>query len=618
MGKTTEQIVELKVEGNFLSGIKTLQKEQKKFSDELLKTKEIIQSTFEQTMKSGLNTARKELKQLKKVQKTFKSDVLQTKEALRSTFSRAIKESVKTATKQMKKLKKKLAPLEKKRDLVIDYKDRISQKLKRSTQILSVLNKKKIFPVVAIKDKATGVLNKIREKFASLSLGGVLGGLKDGVASVLKSGFNLEKQSVSMEHFIGVNNKGMTPEDAKKTTKDYMQSLKDNASGNAFDLSEVMTSGTTALKITGGDTKGAMELVKIAEDMAALNPGKSLEEAMAAVAALKNGDAGGMLEFGMKVSTEDMENMGGVDEVLKSQVAPFFEGGAEKLSNSTGGLLQTVSGQLTGSLQTMGLSIIEQLQPQIEAFAQFVSDNGPIFESFGERVGTGVGFVIDKFGAFQSIIEEYSPMIMDVIGQVSTWISEKFNGIEGETGFLKEVFSKSFSNVSTIIQVFGTILKPIFKAVGNSVRLLYNVFKIIFPKIQSVVETVWEVLKPIVEGLGGAISWISGAIGKVADYVGNKATGDGGKAKVDGSHATGLKRVPFDGYIGELHKDERILTAQEATVYNAAEKGQGFRAKAEVIISKIADTIVVRQDSDIDAIAETIWERLNEAQLGRG
>lgn len=37
---------------------------------------------------------------------------------------------------------------------------------------------------------------------------------------------------------------------------------------------------------------------------------------------------------------------------------------------------------------------------------------------------------------------------------------------------------------------------------------------------------------------------------------------------VNGSHANGLARVPFDGYIAELHADERVLTAQESRNYS--------------------------------------------------
>ena len=37
----------------------------------------------------------------------------------------------------------------------------------------------------------------------------------------------------------------------------------------------------------------------------------------------------------------------------------------------------------------------------------------------------------------------------------------------------------------------------------------------------------------------------------------------------NGSHAGGLAYVPFDGYIAELHKGERVLTASEAMEYNS-------------------------------------------------
>lgn len=40
---------------------------------------------------------------------------------------------------------------------------------------------------------------------------------------------------------------------------------------------------------------------------------------------------------------------------------------------------------------------------------------------------------------------------------------------------------------------------------------------------------------------------------------------------LDGSHKTGLERVPFDGYFAELHYGERVLTAQEAAIYNSIE-----------------------------------------------
>ena len=40
---------------------------------------------------------------------------------------------------------------------------------------------------------------------------------------------------------------------------------------------------------------------------------------------------------------------------------------------------------------------------------------------------------------------------------------------------------------------------------------------------------------------------------------------------IDGSHAGGLYSVPYDGYIAELHRGERVLTAMEARAYRAQE-----------------------------------------------
>ncbi|MGG2081654.1 phage tail tape measure protein [Lysinibacillus pakistanensis] len=57
------------------------------------------------------------------------------------------------------------------------------------------------------------------------------------------------------------------------------------------------------------------------------------------------------------------------------------------------------------------------------------------------------------------------------------------------------------------------------------------------------------------------VSKIGGAIGKAAGAVGNF---------ISGSHATGLERVPYDGYIAELHRDETVLTAQQSSALRSA------------------------------------------------
>ena len=73
-----------------------------------------------------------------------------------------------------------------------------------------------------------------------------------------------------------------------------------------------------------------------------------------------------------------------------------------------------------------------------------------------------------------------------------------------------------------------------------------------------------------------------------------------------GSHASGLNRVPYDGYPAILHEGERVLTAN--TVRQMDTMGAG--------VSVVIQNCTVRQDSDIEAIAEQLYDRLAAARRG--
>ncbi len=75
-------------------------------------------------------------------------------------------------------------------------------------------------------------------------------------------------------------------------------------------------------------------------------------------------------------------------------------------------------------------------------------------------------------------------------------------------------------------------------------------------------------------------------------------------------HAYGLDYVPYDEFPALLHQGERVLTAAEA---RGMDRGGG-----SVNVTVSGNEFHVREDSDVDAIAETLARKLREAMLRGG
>ena len=76
---------------------------------------------------------------------------------------------------------------------------------------------------------------------------------------------------------------------------------------------------------------------------------------------------------------------------------------------------------------------------------------------------------------------------------------------------------------------------------------------------------------------------------------------------VEGSHAAGLRRVPYDGYLALLHQGEEVRTAAEARA------GEAVGGGLQITIS--GNEFHVREEADVDAVAEAIVEKIRLARL---
>ena len=106
-------------------------------------------------------------------------------------------------------------------------------------------------------------------------------------------------------------------------------------------------------------------------------------------------------------------------------------------------------------------------------------------------------------------------------------------------------------------------------------------------------------------------NYISSIVGFGQSQLATLATGFAAMKgfSVNGSHKTGLSYVPFDGYIAELHKGERVLTAGENRAYsNGSNTVQNvFNVQA-----------TIREESDIKRVAQELYQLQRNASRGRG
>lgn len=112
---------------------------------------------------------------------------------------------------------------------------------------------------------------------------------------------------------------------------------------------------------------------------------------------------------------------------------------------------------------------------------------------------------------------------------------------------------KNWDTVKEKAQVLWTVTKSVFGAftdwMGEKIQPVIGFF--------SDLKAKWDDFKAAISKFKPPawLSKIGGAIGGAASKV---------KGWIDGSHATGLNRVPRDGYVAELHKGEMVVPASQS------------------------------------------------------
>lgn len=311
------------------------------------------------------------LKQAIKKTQEFRDETEKTRKALEETFGQKYEISMNTteAATDLKKVRKSLQDMEQTNVFVslqvkepkgADWKDKL---VKAGAKV------------------ATGILSAfmkvVKLMFQPLKL---LSHTAQLVTASIKGAAAMERNVLSVEHLIAANNKGLPAEAVKKRAADYMKSYRSSPELASFGSEEVQKAGTRAIGIAMGETGEAGNLLRLAGDMAAVTPGKSLEDALDALAELKKGEADAMEDFGFQTTESKVKaagkNMGKVTSRNGVALADMFAGGGKKAGESTQGLWTSITNALKDGIGDMGRKTLDALKPELKNWAAFLRSDG--------------------------------------------------------------------------------------------------------------------------------------------------------------------------------------------------------------------------------------------------
>lgn len=250
-----------------------------------------------------------------------------------------------------------------------------------------------------------------------------------------------------------------------------------------------------------------------------------------------------------------------------------------------------------------------------------------VFAKIKEGI-SAMGFDFDKVKEQLNMLKQHFVnafnIMKDVFVAIWPYVSEFLSGMWLA---IKSLFTGIITFISGSISGIVEIIGDLIQIINGIIDFVVGVFTLDWEKAWNGIKNIFcGVFNGIKDFFGGIINTITGTINSVIDTVKNGFKG--AKASVDvaanvpsvPAYATGTNY--FKGGIAQVHeKGGEILDLPTGTrIYphdesvskaykDGAKSGQGFT------IAKLADTIIVREDADIDKIANALYSKFKKQAL---
>lgn len=367
-------------------------------------------------------------------------------------------------------------------------------------------------------------------------IGAAAAGIGSGVASAASTmwtgGTERQQYLSSMTHFMGGD---------QSAARQMMDWANENARTTQFSSGEVLAAASRAIQIADGSATEAQRLTALAEDMASLTPGKTVMDAMEALADAQMGEFERMKEFGFKGSADAFEAAGGDFWSMQSTsngktVEEMFAGGTASGAQNATAKIGTITGTFEDALASAGEKMINGLNPALDWLIEKSEGAADALGGALEWAGTALG---TTFTNVQAALQPYMPLL------------------------------------STLGNIVGTTVTTAFEVVGSVIN------GIALPAIEWLGETIMPVFQPLFDKVGTAADRIGslgdavkGAVDKIGDIASSawdKISGLGSSLwdKITGAdkHATGAMAYGGVTQINENMKGELIRLPNGSRIY---------------------------------------------------
>ena len=221
--------------------------------------------------------------------------------------------------------------------------------------------------------------------------------------------------------------------------------------------------------------------------------------------------------------------------------------------------LPTIGEAAIGIVTSIGTAIFDNID-QILEWGQNMLDT--LLEGINSNTGniaSVVTQIVTTFGTF--ILENLPEIIMAgfnlLIALVQGIIASIPELATAATQAIIQLASYIISaeNLEKIISLGADLINALSEGIENVVEELVSVGEKVVKSIKSGISSAWS----------GLVSWFNGLWNSLfGNRTVNVSVNHGGAG---GSFAKGLTYVPYDGFIAELHRGERVLTAKENREY---------------------------------------------------